>query len=140
MLIFDQTLLLKIFTSYLRILDFSYFFFLGIVVRFGFVTIEAPFDTDLNNPDSLIYQQMSANIKTALTELFCIQRFSICAVQITGFRSGSIVANFFVTLSGETSDVIQFLDMQFKTLPSSIDFLQNIDHHFSNKNNHGETA
>merc|ERR1711962_582983 len=92
----------------------------GIVVRFGFVTIEAPFDTDLNNPDSLIYQQMSANIKTALTELFCIERFSICAVQITGFRSGSIVANFFVALSGETSDVVQFLDMQFKSLPSSI--------------------
>ena len=48
---------------------------------------EEPFDTDLTNPGSTLYQLMSNNIKEALNELFCIQISPICAVEITGFHS-----------------------------------------------------
>ena len=48
--------------------------------------------------------------------------------------SGSIVANFVVILKGEPSDVVQFLDMQLKRLPSSINGLKVTPGTFSSGN------
>ena len=89
----------------------------------GFVTLDRTFEQELNDPDSQEYKTLASDMKQGLEDVFCKENFADCSVKITGFRSGSVITDFSVTINtiaGQESDVVQQLVSEMTNLPSTI--------------------
>ena len=61
-------------------------------------------------------------MKKVLEKTLCTGRFATgCSVKILGFRPGSVITDFSVTIPGGQSDVKQHVKSALKNLPSTID-------------------
>ena len=94
-----------------------------VTTNYGFVTLDHTFEQELNDPDSQEYKTLASDMKQGLEDVFCKENFADCSVNITGFRPGSVITDFSVTINtiaGQESDVLQHLESQMNNLPSTI--------------------
>ena len=112
-----------------------------VVTNIGFVTLDHEFEPEFNDPNSAKYKNLASKMKNGLENVFCNGSFSNCLVNITGFRQGSVITDFLVTINtvaGEDSDVGKHLESGFSKFPTEIDGINVSPGNFSQGKKHEE--
>ena len=94
-----------------------------VTTNYGFVTLDHEYRPEFNDPNTQEYKDLSSNMKQGLENVFCKESFTDCSVQITGFRQGSVITDFSVTINtvaGQESDVVTHLESELTNLPETI--------------------
>ena len=112
-----------------------------VVTKIGFVTLDHEFEPEFNDPNSAKYKNLASKMKNGLENVFCNGSFVNCLVNITGFRQGSVITDFLVTINtvaGEDSDVGKHLESGLSNFPTEIDGINVSPGNFSQGNKHEE--
>ena len=89
---------------------------------YGNIVLDQPFDPKLEDHTSQEFLDMQTKLTTPLKNLYC-GAFQCCDVKINGFRQGSVIAEFLVSIaSGSLSscDITAKLITQMSHLPATI--------------------
>ena len=95
-----------------------------VTTNYGFVTLDHDYKPEFNDPNTQEYKDLSSNMKQGLENVFCKESFTDCSVQITGFRQGSVITDFSVTINtvdGHKSDIVKYLESELSNFPATID-------------------
>ena len=88
----------------------------------GNIVLDQPFDPKLEDHTSQEFLDMQTKLTTPLKNLYC-GTFQCCDIKINGFRQGSVIAEFLVSIaSGSLSscDITAKLISQISHLPATI--------------------
>ena len=84
--------------------------------------LEQQFDPKLEDHTSQEFLDMQMKLNTPINDLFC-GPFQCCDLTITGFREGSAIANFLVSIASggiSSCDIAAILIGKMKNLPITI--------------------
>ena len=90
----------------------------------GFVILDHTFEKDLSNPSSQKFKSLASKMIDGLENIFCDADFENCSLKITGFRNGSVITDFSVTVKmafGQESNIMDNLNFKMIGVPSMID-------------------
>ena len=82
----------------------------------GNVILDIPFEEAFNDPESQDYKDLEIQLTYSLEETFC-SGIPTCSFSITGFKEGSVIVNFIVSVG---CDFIDLVNSKMSNTPNTI--------------------